>query len=47
MDMPAAFTKDGSFPVDEMIELLKIQQQHKSKSVVRCADKLLAAFSKS
>ena len=45
MDTLAAFTKDNSFPVAEMISLLEIQQQHKSKSVVRRANKLLAELS--
>jgi hypothetical protein len=46
MDTLAAFTKGGSFSVAEMISLLEIQQQHKSKSVVRRANKLLAELSK-
>lgn len=42
MDTLVSFTKDGSFPVSKMTSLLKIQQQHKSKPVVRRASKLLA-----
>ncbi len=37
----AMFTKDGVIPKLQMIELLKIQQKHKSKAVVRRATKLL------
>lgn len=47
MDTLATFIKDNSFAVAEMIPLLEIQQQHKSKSVVRRADKLLVELSKS
>jgi hypothetical protein len=35
------FTNDDSFPRDEMAALLKIQQKHKSKAVVKRANKLL------
>lgn len=42
MDTLAAFAKDNWFSVSELIPLLEIQQQHKSKSVVRRANKLLA-----
>ncbi len=45
MDTLASFTADGSFPASEMIALLKIQQQHRSKSVRKRADKLLAGLS--
>lgn len=41
MDTLVTFTKDGSFSVAKMTSLLEIQQQHKSKSVVRRASKLL------
>lgn len=34
-------SKEGYFPKDEMIKLLKIQQQHKPKSVVRQANSLI------
>jgi hypothetical protein len=42
MDTLAQFTKDGSFPAVEMIALLNVQQSHKSKSVIRRANKLRA-----
>jgi hypothetical protein len=45
MDTLAKFNRDGSFPKDELVRLIKIQQRHKSKSVVRRADKLLASLS--
>jgi len=35
------FTKDDSASIDGTIALLKVQQKHKSKSVVRRAEKLL------
>lgn len=38
------FTKQGSFPRDDMVALIALQQQHKSKSVVRRATKLLATL---
>jgi hypothetical protein len=46
MDTLAYFVKDGSVPVSELNALLKIQRQHKSKSVVRRANKLLENFQK-
>ncbi len=42
MDTLVQFAKDGSVTTDEVVSLLKIQQKHKSKSVVRRANKLLA-----
>lgn len=44
MDTLAQFTKDGSVPKSELVQLLKIQQQHKSKAVVKRATKLLDEF---
>lgn len=44
MDTLVAFTTDGSFPVAKMRALLKIQQTHASKSVVKRANKLLDAL---
>jgi hypothetical protein len=44
MDTLAQFTRDGSVPVSEIISLLKIQQRHKSKAVVKRADKFLDEF---
>ncbi len=41
MDTLAAFVTRGDFAASEFIRLLKIQQTHKSKSVVRKADKHL------
>lgn len=38
------FTKQGSFPRDDMVALIALQQRHKSKSVVRRATKLLATL---
>jgi hypothetical protein len=40
----AQFTREGSFGTNEMVALLKIQQQHKSNAVIKRADKLLAEF---
>lgn len=45
MDTLVKFTKEGSFPVNEAIKLLKVQQHHKSNAVVRRATKLLAELS--
>lgn len=45
MDTLVQFTKDGSFPVADMISLLKIQQQHKSNAIVKRANKWLAELS--
>ncbi|HSD56011.1 MAG TPA: hypothetical protein VLA92_02560 [Candidatus Saccharimonadales bacterium] len=42
MDTLVKFTKDGSVLEAEAVSLIKLQQKHKSKSVVRRADKLLA-----
>lgn len=44
MDTLVVFTKDGSFPVGEMLKLLQIQQHHKSNAVIRRATKLLATL---
>jgi hypothetical protein len=41
MDTLAQFTEDGSVSENELVALLKIQQQHKSKAVVKRANKLL------
>ena len=46
MDTLAQFTKDGSFPVAELIPLLKAQQGHKSNAVIKRATKLLAELQK-
>jgi len=45
MDTLVYFTKDGSFPKAELTTLIKIQQLHKSKSVVKRADRLLTELS--
>ena len=45
MDTLVKFTKEGSFPVNEAIELLKVQQQHKSNAVVKRATKFIAELS--
>jgi len=44
METLAQFTKDGSFPSDQLVPLLKTQQHHKSNAVVRRATKILAAL---
>lgn len=44
MDTLVKFTKEGSFPADEMARLLEIQQHHKSNAVIRRATKLLAGL---
>jgi len=44
METLAQFAKDGSFPLDQLVSLLKIQQQHKSNAVVRRATKILATL---
>lgn len=41
MDTLAQFTKDGSVSKDEVVSLINIQLNHKSKSVVRKANMLL------
>ena len=41
MDTLVQFTQDGSVSKSELLALLKIQQQHKSKSVVRRANKFV------
>lgn len=45
MDTLAKFVRDGSFPRDEFVRLLKIQQHHKSNAVIKRANKYLAAVS--
>ncbi len=47
MDTLARFVGEGSFSKDALLTLLKVQQQHKSKSVVKRANKLLATLSPS
>lgn len=42
MDTLAQFTKDGSFSKTDLIPLLEMQQHHKSNSVIRRANKILA-----
>ncbi|MBA3757510.1 hypothetical protein H0X09_01440 [Candidatus Saccharibacteria bacterium] len=39
------FTKDGSVPQKDTVSLLNVQQKHKSNSVIRRANKLLAELS--
>ncbi len=41
------FTKAGKFPANETVALLKIQQRHKSKAVVRKATAFLKEFAES
>lgn len=45
MDTLAQFTRAGSYPTAKMIMLLKTQEQHKSKAVVKRATKLLDELS--
>jgi HEAT repeat protein len=45
MDTLVQFTKDGYFPMAGMMTLLKTQQGHKSKAVIRRATKLEAELS--
>lgn len=45
MDTLVQFAQDGSVSKSEIITLLKIQQHHKSKAVVKRATKLLAQLS--
>jgi hypothetical protein len=47
MDTLLQFTKDGSFSESKLIVLLKIQEQHKSKAVVKHTNKLLAQLTAS
>jgi len=42
METLVQFTKDGSVPKKNAVTLLKLQQKHKSNSVIRKANKLLA-----
>ena len=46
MDTLAQFSKDGSFPVVEIIPLLKVQQSHKSNAVIKRANKLLTELNR-
>jgi len=41
MNTLLVFVKDGSFSKNALLKLLEVQQQHKSKSVVRRANKVL------
>jgi hypothetical protein len=41
MQTLARFTEDGTVPRHDLVALLRVQQQHRSKAVVRRADKLL------
>jgi len=45
MDTLAQFVKEGSVPRNELLALLKVQQHHKSNSVVKRANKLLNELS--
>ena len=45
MDTLHQFTKEGYFPVDDLIKLVHIQQGHKSNSVIKRANKLLDILS--
>ncbi len=45
MDTLAQFTRDGAFPAADLVALVHVQQRHRSRAVVRRADKLLAALS--
>lgn len=44
METLAQFAHDGSFPLDQLVPLLKVQQHHKSSAVVRRATKILATL---
>ncbi len=44
MDTLAYFVNDGSLSKSELIPFLEVQQHHKSKSVVRRANKILCSF---
>lgn len=44
METLAQFVKDGSFPADQLLPLLTIQEHHKSSAVVRRAAKIRAAL---
>jgi hypothetical protein len=46
MDTLAGFTKDGAFSATSLSALLRIQAQHKSKAVVKRANKLLQELSR-
>lgn len=41
----AYFNKNGDFPTDKLLPLLKVQQKHKSNAVVKRANKLLSELS--
>lgn len=45
MDTLVQFTNEGDFPVSRMLSLLTVQQQHKSKAVVKRASKLRRTLS--
>ena len=45
MDTLAQFVADGAYPQEELISLLRIQQKHRSKAVVKRAEKLLDKLS--
>jgi hypothetical protein len=45
MDTLGKFTKEGSFPTEDMVALLKVQQGHKSNAVIKRANKWLAEIS--
>ncbi len=42
MDTLAQFTNEGLFPKDQLVKLLKIQLNHKSKAVAKRATKILS-----
>ncbi len=44
MDTLAQFARDGSVHISEFVALLKVQQKHNSKAVVKRATKLLDEF---
>lgn len=44
LDTLMKFTNDGTFPRDDMIALLKVQQRHKSNAVIKRAAKHLATL---
>lgn len=45
LDTLARFTADGSFPVTDLVALARVQQDHRSRAVVKRADALLAGLS--
>jgi len=44
METLAQFVREGAVPAAELVELLETQQRHRSKSVVKRADRLMAEF---